>query len=324
MQEGIDLSDAQLESMANSARRELGFYPWAAWESERSGFGIGFRRATRYPTWLPLFITSDHYVDPLIEVRENEVNSAFGVYLSWNAKKVDVLREAGVDAHHSRHPWHYLNLDKTYVGPTRSGTLVFWPHSSPGYREDTDADEFVSSLMALPDYYRPFTLCLMSYDINLGLHKKLRKFGFPLTTVGDVNSQMYPYRFFRLLRNFWFTAGISVGTQVFYVIWSGRPYRLVGQHADKIKIVNSQGGWEQRDASVWFRKLYPNIELQNSVTEFRSSLELDLKQPLDMQTQFVRDNLGLESSLTRGSLSQIIWSQLAKNSKNIPNLYLRR
>lgn len=324
MKDIFNLSDSQLELLAHSSRRELGYSPWAAWEAERTGFGLGFRRAAHYPSWLPLFITSDHYVSPLIELRENETNPEYGVYLSWNAQKVGILREAGVNALHCKHPWNYLNLDTTYAGPSRSGTLVFWPHSHGTVREDTNPEDFVSTLMALPDYYRPFTLCLMSYDIKLGLHKKLRKFGFPLTTVGDVNSQRYPRRFFRLMRNFWFAAGPDMGTQIYYTLWSGRPYRLVGRETFQLKTLTAPDTWQRTSLTDQFDRLFPTVELRRKVTDFESSLELDLEQPLDMQIKFVQENMGMDSSMTRKDLSRIIWDQLLTNSKTMPNLYLHR
>jgi len=324
MKDFCDLSDSQLEILARSPRRDLGYSPWAAWEAERSGFGLGFRRAAHYPSWLPLFITSDHYVDPLIQMRDNEVNPEFGVYLSWNAQKVDALRKRGVNAHHCRHPWNYLDLDTSHSGRTPSGTLVFWPHSHSKHRDDTDPEDFVSSLMDLPRHYRPFVLCLMSYDIGLGLHKKLRKFGLPLTTVGDVNSQRYPYRFFRLMRNFWFAASPNMGSQVYYTLWSGRPYRLVGRNAYQHKILSCTDTWNHESKSVAFNLRYTDNELKELVTDFEASLEFDLEQPLDMQVAFAKKNMGLESEMTRGTLTHIVWDQLQKNRKLMPNMYSRR
>jgi hypothetical protein len=321
----FDMTDTELESMAISPRRALGYSPWAAWESERTGFGLGFRRAAHYPSGLPLFFTSDHYVSPLIELRENETKPKYGVYLSWNAQKVDILREAGVDAIHCKHPWNYLNLDTTYEGESRNGTLVFWPHSHEAIHEDTNTEHFVSALMDLPEYYRPFTLCLMSYDISkLGLHKKLRKYGFPLTTVGDVNSQKYPYRFFRLMKNFWFAAGPSVGTQIYYTILSGRPYRMVGRETHKEKVMTGSNSWYYKLYEDQKDVLYPDVELRKKVSDFEASLELNIEQPLEMQIKFTRENMGMNSAVTRKDLRKIIWEQLLVNTKTIPSLYLRR
>lgn len=324
MQSRFNLTNSELESLAKSPRVGLGLAPWASWESERTGFGLGLRRAARYPSFLPIFITSDHGVDPYIDMRDNELNPAFGVYLSWNARKVPLLREAGVNAHHCRHPYTYLPLDIPQSGPSEGGTLVFWPHSHSRNHEQTDPAKFVSSLMELPDYYRPFTICLQSYDIGLGLHTRLRKLGLPLTTAGDVNSQKYPYRLFHLLRNFQFTAGNTIGSHIYYCFWAGRPFRLVGQDSFQMKRLNASGKWEYSTLLEEYERLYPNVELRRQVDDFESSLELDLRHPLEMQVKYVREQMGLGSSMTRRDLRQIIWEQFYKNTKSLPSLYLRR
>ncbi len=69
----VGMSDLQLEEKCVPGRFSKGLSPWAYWESERTGFGRQFRRRAFYPSILPLMLSSDHYVDPLVTLRDNEV-----------------------------------------------------------------------------------------------------------------------------------------------------------------------------------------------------------------------------------------------------------
>lgn len=303
------MSDAQLERLAVSPRLERGLSRWAAWESERTGFGLGFRAGAFFPPFFPLNFSSDHYANPITGKRENEINPAFGVYLTWSAKKAKLLNSDGVHAFVTRHPWAYLGLRRSEP-PKNKGTLVFLPHSRKGSATPIDWGSFFSHLNSLPRKYRPFSLCLGAQDITNGFHKEVRKFGFPLYTAGDVMSQLFPYRFWRLISRFSYTAGINTGSHAFYCIWAGRPYRLFGTDSWQFWETNSSGVLEQIPHEVLFSRDYPDDETALSMTRFEESLFRDFDTPSDQQSEFVRVTLEPSNSVTRTGLIRIVWGQL--------------
>lgn len=87
--EGRDLGfdNRTLEKLAKGFWLEKGLAPWASWESERTGFGLGFRFAASFPLFLPLLFTSDHYAAPITELRANETRNKYGTHLCWYSPK---------------------------------------------------------------------------------------------------------------------------------------------------------------------------------------------------------------------------------------------
>ena len=92
----------------------------------------------------------------------------------------------------------------------------------------------------------------------------------------------------------------------------------------QMKKLKASGKWEYSTLLEEYERLYPNVELRRQVDHFESSLELDLRHSVEMQVKYVREQMGLGSSMTRRDLRQIIWEQYYKNTKSLPNLYLRR
>lgn len=321
-----NMTDEQLEVLASRPRIERGLAPWAAWESETTGLGAAFRRMAGYPSWLPLFITSDHYVDPLIALRANEIKPEFNLYVSWNRRKVERMRDFGIRALHITHPWFFLKhtFSQTFEKP--QGTLIFWPHSIPGLHQNIEATLLVERIMALPEFYRPFTICIHAQDIQLGLHRKLRDFKLGLVTAGDVTSQRFPQRFFRILNRFRYTAGPGVGSHTFYALASFRPYRLVGMDLYGFTKLGPDGAPVEitsQDIENTWRENYPTDSLYSSVLAFRNSLELDLVKPTAHQISFSRENLGIYAPNSQELMRKTVWKQLERNKTRLLRLYTR-
>ena len=83
----VQISKTELEDKLKLGITKYGFAPWVNWESERTGFGKLIRRMAFYPSFLPLFVSSDHYVDNLIEplIKKGYKIKIFDVdyYLCW-------------------------------------------------------------------------------------------------------------------------------------------------------------------------------------------------------------------------------------------------
>lgn len=159
----LGFSDKKLERMTYRPFFEKGLARWKAWESERTGFGLGFRFAAGYPLFLPLFFTSDHYTNPITELRENEISGRFGAHLVWYGPKASLLRNQGVTAYCVPHPWKFLPLPKKEWSEGR-GTLYFLPHGHPGIEIEPDWKALRSELEGLPEMYHPISVCLGAYE----------------------------------------------------------------------------------------------------------------------------------------------------------------
>lgn len=73
---------SKLEDRAKVRRHEMGIARWSDWTSERTGFGRLFRKRAKYPSFLPLRISSDHYVDAHTGIRDDERVPRHDIYFS--------------------------------------------------------------------------------------------------------------------------------------------------------------------------------------------------------------------------------------------------
>lgn len=315
-------NDLKLEKMANRPFLERGLAPWAAWEAERTGFGLGFRLATWFPLFLPLLFTADHYADPITELRKNETSNRFKTHLSWYGPKVKILKEKGVNAHCVWHPWNYLGLRSVPLTPGQ-GTLVFLPHGRKGEEIGLNWSALRKELARLPSWYRPFTIMLGAEDIQDGLHLTVRKeLGLPIVTAGLMESQFFPYRFWKILTSYSQTAGASSGSHVFYSIWAGRPHRFLNASEISFSLKAESGGSIDLSPEAMLKRDYPDIETRAKVAEFNNSLSVDNKVPTKDQVAFVAECLRSPEALGRGDLIKLVWLQLFRKIHFLPGLYL--
>lgn len=314
--------DLKLEKMAKRPFLERGLAPWAAWEAERTGFGLGFRMAAWFPLFLPLLFTADHYADPITELRANETSNRFKTHLSWYGPKVKILKEKGVNAHCVWHPWNYLGLRSVPVEPGK-GTLVFLPHGRKGGEIDLNWSGLRTELASLPSWYGPFTVMLGAEDIHQGLHLTVRKeLGLPIVTAGLMESQFFPYRFWKILTSYSQTAGASSGSHVFYSIWAGRPHRFLNASEISFSLKAKSGGSIDLSPEAVWKRAYPDIETRAKIAEFNNSLSVDNQVPTKDQVAFVAECLRSPEALGRGDLIKLVWLQLFRKIHFLPGLYL--
>lgn len=309
-------SDKKLTRLANRPFWEKGLTPWMAWESERTGFGLGIRVGGFFPSFLPLAVKSDHYADPITAERQNETNNEWGLYLTWFPTKAKVINQTGGNAVCIKHPWRYLGLNRI-VRPG-SGSLVFLPHSHGSLLSEFNWENIRVQMSSLDSKYFPLTICLGEQDINLGLHKIVREeLGLPVVTAGDLKSQLFPFRFWSLLSKYRYTVGFNLASHTIYCLWAGRPFRLLADGAFSYLELDPDGQTRPLPASVEERLIrdYPDTETRGKMVLLAKSLSVDLERPSDLQNELVEEFTNSPVALDRVELAGLIWGQLWKNRK---------
>lgn len=309
-------SDKKLTRLANRPFWEKGLTPWMAWESERTGFGLGIRVGGFFPNFLPLAVKSDHYADPITAERQNEVDNEWGLYLTWFPTKAKVINQTGGNAMCIKHPWRYLGL-KRIVRPG-SGSLVFLPHSHGSLRSEFNWENIRVQMSSLDSKYFPLTICLGEQDVNLGLHKIVREeLGLPVVTAGDLKSQLFPFRFWSLLSRYRYTVGFNLASHTIYCLWAGRPFRLLADGAFSYLELDPDGQTRPLPASVEERLIrdYPDTETREKMVQLTKSLSVDLEIPSKLQNELVEEFTNSPLAVGRLELARLMWAQLWKKRK---------
>lgn len=304
-------SDRKLKRLARRPFWEKGMALWHAWESERTGFGLGLRVGGFYPPFLPLFIKSDHYANPITEIRENEgVGNQTGAYLTWNPEKAKKMEQAGHKAYCVKHPWRYLNLPR-HSSSSGNGTLLFLPHSHSTISTTFDWPQIREELQRIPAQALPITVCIGEQDIQKGLLEEVREnLDLPIVTAGELTSQLFPFRFWSLLKKHRYTAGFNLSSQPIYAIWSGRSYLLLNETSFKNKIKNEEGEWRDYSVDENIRKAYDDEASFSEVQIWRKSLSKFTEHPTTQQMRYVEKYTNSTEAIPRLKLCVLLWTQL--------------
>jgi len=298
----MGMTDAELERDVSHGY-STGVAPWAYWTSEVYSIGKCLRHWTKYPTFLPLFVYSDHGVALHSNLLLHELKSQAEVHLTWNQGKAHENRNLlGKEVLHIMHPWiSYRRLRGIKRTENPKGTLVFFTHGTDDVQwEGHDSAEYFAELKHLPKKFQPVVLCLHMHDVNAGYHKKLRRYGLPIVTLGNPKSIYFVDRFYDLVSNYSYTTSQNWGSHVAYCVEFGVPFFYLGDRGKLINISNKNlpdgivGPYWDKDHERYEKK---------AESLFRKPVD----SVTDEQRLFVETALGFDSQLTREQVSWVLW-----------------
>lgn len=296
------MSDAALEMACEP--EATGLAPWIYWTSELYCFGKCIRSYARYPRLLPLFVYADHGVALHSNLFPHETTNSARVHFSFHPLKEKRYRvSANRQIVRICHPWvSYRRSKRIERALPTNGTLVFVAHHAPGVKwENHDTLEYFETLRALPAKYQPVVLCLHMHDINAGLHKKLRKLGFPIVTAGDTSSVRFVDRFYDLVTRFSYATSQGWGSQVAYCVELGVPYFFLGERPKLINLSTK----ELPLGEVAFQDEYH----EQYDRQAQQLFETPTDQVTLAQRRFVEPLLGLDSESSRLKVSWLLWRE---------------
>lgn len=217
---------------------------WMFWTTEIYGFGRCYREWLGWPHFLPIPVYGDHGV-PLEGIFKSEhvLNNPAKYHLVWS--KVRAIENKNNNKKiviQIKHPW-VIHRQKYKIKQCSNahGTLIFHSHSVNGMEiENYDFDTYYKKLSELPNQFHPLVVCLHKHDIEIGYHKKIRKYGFPLVTVGDTSTPFFVDRFYDIVRNFQYATSNTGGSDLFYCEEMGVRYFIFGDQPTYINRSHSQ------------------------------------------------------------------------------------
>ena len=281
--------------------------PTLFWTSEINGFNQAYRKWLKIPKWLPLPFYSDHGVDPSRRFQKHEIENKAKIHFTWTKAR----KEAGGTLKNKQiirvqHPWiSFRNIKKYTIKNNAKGTLIFFMHTNVGIDVlEFNYDEYFNNIDKLPEEYRPIVICLHMHDINKGLHKKLRKYGYPILTLGHTGSWYFIDRFYQLASNFKFATSQIGGSELYYLTEFGVRYFIYGQ---KPKLIN-YGDLENPIGEL----VFPDHQAKeteekkfNLFTQFPPKITQEKK-------RFIQEILGMEKTHNDNNIIIKVYIQMAK------------
>jgi hypothetical protein len=169
------------------------------------------------------------------------------------------------------------------------GTVVFPNHSTPSSIEKYDAAEYCDQLDALPEEFKPITVCLHYRDVDrYGPQFSVR--GFTVTTAGDSRQpgDGFVKNFYQILCSHRFSCSNEIGSYTFYSVNLGIPFFIYGP--DSLTVLKN-------DESKTIEKTEFRIQTRELFKEIRQDISAE-------QTQFVASELGVFDRMSSKELGK--------------------
>ncbi len=318
-------SDKKLEELAREKLNERGNAPWFEFNSEIYSQGKIFRKIYKFPKRLSLPFSSDHGVNIQPTYDEYE-RSTKGPYFTWNKKKYRKIISTKREVYFVKHPWvHYKEKINFKRKKKNSGTIAFFPKSIEALKVNHKfINKYMKLLKKLPNECKPITICLFYYDINKKLHKKLRKFNFPIVTVGNSSSIHFVDRFYKLINNFKYATsplGGRPGSYFYFCIDALVPFFFYGRGIEYY----SQESKFFKKGKVKLHEVFS--QKYSSKKEYKKMLNITKKfskitpNVSKQQLKIVREFLGYNSKISKVKINLILWKSFIKNLFIIFKIY---
>jgi hypothetical protein len=124
----------------------------------------------------------------------------------------------------------FMYAKELYGDPNlvRRGTVYFPQHSTSAFHMDVDWWDIYDKLKALPEEFKPITICLYWEDVNRGTLDKYWG-GFKTVCNGHVYDQDFYKKLVPMLQGAKYIASNDIGSYTFHATMVGTPFFLLGK-----------------------------------------------------------------------------------------------
>jgi hypothetical protein len=275
------------------------------WTAEIYGFGKWIRKYGFYPSFLPLAIYTDHgagYDENFPYQNSHEINSDAVVmfyhsYLSvekfklYSKKPVFTLFSPFVFARKS------LKIEKKEES---IGTLYFYSHSTPSINDNKSLLDYIKEINLIPKKFHPISICLHYHDINKGVDKQLKNYGFNIVSAGNPTDENFTENFYKIISCYNYAMSNSIGSYTFYCIEMGLPFSLIGEPP---KLMNHS----DLNINLGEFNSYLKHEMYLQMSDLFSGYNSEISYE---QHEIVKNGLGMNFGISRIRMAFILYYSL--------------
>ena len=181
-------------------------YDWSDYYS----LGKCLKEYSNFPNFLKLAAFTDH--GPAIE--ENllpiYIKNEYRIYLLQNELRINEYIKINKKAYCTGSPFvHFRKKRNIQIKKDAKGTVCFPFHSTKYIKAYYDIDNYIDQLNALPDKFKPITICMHHCDIEDGKHNYYLNKGLNVVTAGHKFDNKFVNRFYEILSNHLYATSIS-------------------------------------------------------------------------------------------------------------------
>ena len=296
------MSENDLSDLCDDKYVFAGYTDWKYWTSEFQSHGKYLRLYGFYPKWLPLYIFMSHGVD--LDKAEDIYpfdlkHDAYCMLYMYSRKIPYFKKKSSTPCYPMKSLFAYCRKRNHFrQSASAKGTLFFFSHSTESTENRMDLEKLFQELKMLPEKMQPVCICLHMTDVHKGVHKKFIENGFPVYSAGNNCDIRFAERWYKLVKNFKYTASNTIGSYVCYSVEMGIPFFYYGSEPVTYNLSDDNiplGRYAYED-----EKWYQEVAKLFSYNDFEIRLT-------DEQIQFTNMRLGLETGLSRKEMSKILW-----------------
>lgn len=299
-------SARDLEDLCSEKYLDIGNAECIHWSAEIYSFGKWIRKYGYYPSWLPLMIMTDHSpsvygkVEVMAETYVKETNLRVMFYHSQENTRIAQKEFQGLNKciYTMYSPIGFCKKHLNFhQDPDAKGTLIFLYHTAPETSDESDKQEYIKQLLALPVCMHPITVCIHSHDIKKGAHHIFLENKISVVSAGETRHWKFAERLLSLIAHFKYAMSSVIGSQVYYTTIMGLPHSIYGLEPVET-FRDGFAGWEQK---YWEKR--PDTRKRNELFQgINTSIT-------DEQWAIVQQDLGLTSGISRAKMAKILYSE---------------
>ncbi len=297
-------SEEKLIELCDDKNVDKGKAEWKYWPSEVYSFGRHYRRYGFYPSFLPLYVYSDHGVGNTKASYHELKNDAEATLFFSLLKVEDYKKQSNKPCYLMINPFvWYRKHNNIQPVENAKGTLAFPAHSTPAVSCEFDVLAYINTLKNLPEEMQPVCVCLHMHDIHKGLHKIFLDNNMPVYTAGNAFDKRFAERYYNIIIHFKYTTSNLIGSYTFYSIESGIPFSLLGNECKYYNLSdpNLEKGeyqYKKNENYIVKEKLFSGIQ----------------KEITPEQKQYVESFVNAPGALSRLQTAKVLYSAYFKRA----------
>lgn len=276
--------------------------PYPYWTSEVYGFGQGIREYGYYPSWLPLFIFTDHGVSRDVSICNIELEHDAEAMFYHSIDSVNEFKQkSNISCYCYYSPLAFFRKNnKIEKDKNAKGTLAFPQHSMSS--TNIDLDRYIQQLKDLDREFHPVSICVHRDDIESGIYKKFLDAGFDLFTAGHPSDINYAKRFYNNLSKFKYATSNMPGSYLFYAVEMNIPFFIYGDEVFFNNFTNEKNEIIEKYTSCSFPQYKKTYELFYGIR----------KEITKEQKVYVEKMLGMKDCISRFEMAKILYLSYLK------------
>ncbi len=234
------------------------------WTMKVYNNGQAVRNYYRLPHWLPLNAGIAHGLTTSDFIPEYELNSTAKIQVYFSEWRVNLFRKVSKRPVLCVRPPAILHRIKNRIKQKTdaAGTVAFPAHTTPDIDDEMSIEEYAENLNALPERFKPITVCLHWNDINKGMHHKYERLGFKVVSAGHSYDKDFLNKMYYILSGHKFATSNDYGSVLFYALDLGLPFFIYGP---KAVYINKNDPYIEKG----LYQSYRNARYTEIVNEFR-------------------------------------------------------